>query len=453
MDNYKEILNSLNEPLISNESISVFHKIFVKYTSHPYFKYSFDLLETLCNKTNYDNKKRLLHMALTYLTIILYNSGNTIYISNFDTMILCCFNLGIKAIENQKCIPCLNKLKKIYKEKYINYQKEEIVRVELICIKLLNYKINILTVYDCLYYLLNKNKYLLELATKELENQLMNKIKENIYKKPLDLANEIIFNLKNKNEKIEYPKLLKRKIVPKFQHININNKQFDNKSVKNSSNSYNKNHLSNHMNSNNILSSNKKTSPIYSHQNKYSNIINHINKNKSNIFNMPISLVLPSPGSNFYNYGKNKNKKNITRNIVFGSSRIINSFTNLDIELNNSPGNKTNCESSSPCGSEGISSYIKHNNSGNNLTKNSSNGNVFKKPCLCKKNIKTFFGTNKKDHNRNINDFNGSQEYLFGDSPHKILKDKIANKYFLNTFYYEKEYENNHSKNRIINIH
>ena len=453
MDNYKEILNSLNGPLILNEPISDLHKIFVKYTSHPYFKYSFDLLETLCNKTNYDNKKRLLHMALAYLTIILYNSGNSVYISNFDTMILCCFNLGIKTIENQKYIPCLNKLKKIYKEKYINYQKEEIVRVELICIKLLNYKINVLTVYDCLYYLLNKNKYLLDLATKELENQLMNNIKENIYKKPLDLANEIIINLKNKNDKIDYPKLLKRKIVPKFQQINITNKKFDNKSVKNSNNSYIKNYLSNHMNANNILSSNKKNSPIYSHQNKYSNIISHINKNKSNIYNMPISLVLPNPGSNFYNYGKNKNKKSITRNIVFGSSRVINSFTNLDIELNNSPGNKTNCESSSPCGSEGISSYIKYNKSGNNLTKNSSNGNVFKKPCLCKKNIKTFFGINKKNHNGNSNDFNGSQEYLFGDSPLKILKEKIPNKYFLDTFYYEKEYENNQSKNRVINIH
>jgi hypothetical protein len=453
MDNYKEILNSLNDPLILNEPISDLHKIFVKYTSHPYFKYSFDLLETLCNKTNYDNKKRLLHMSLTYLTKILFNSGNTIYISNFDTMILCCFNLGIKTIENQKCIPCLNKLKKIYKEKYINYQKEEIVKVELICIKLLNYKINILTVYDCLYYLLNKNKYLLELATKELENQLMNKIKENIYKKPLDLANEIIFNLKNKNEKIEYPKLLKRKIVPKLKHININSKQFDIKSVKNSSSSYNKNHLTNHMNSNKILTSNKKNSQVYSHQDKYSNIISHISKNKSNIFNMPISLVLPNPGSNFYNYEKNKNKKSLTRNMAFSSSRFINSFTNLNIELNNSPGKKTNCESSSPCGSEGISSYIMHNNSGNNLIKNSSNGNVFKKPRLCKKNIKTFFGSYKKNHNGNNNDFNGSQEYLFGDSPQKILKEIIPNKCFLNTFYYEKEYENNQSKNRGINIH
>ena len=50
-----------------------------------------------------------------------------------------------KTIENQKVVPCLNKLKKIYKEKFINYQKEEIVKVELICIKLLNYKINLLT--------------------------------------------------------------------------------------------------------------------------------------------------------------------------------------------------------------------------------------------------------------------------------------------------------------------
>ena len=453
MDNYKEILNSLNEPLILSEPISDLHKIFVKYTSHPYFKYSFDLLETLCNKTNYDNKKRLLHMAFTYLTIILYNSGNNVYISNFDTMILCCFNLGIKTIENQKYIPCLNKLKKIYKEKYINYQKEEIVRVELICIKLLNYKINILTAYDCLYYLLNKNKYLLDLATKELENQLVNNIKENIYKKPLNLAKDIIINIKNKNEKIEYPKLIKRKIVPKFHHINFNNKQFDNRSVKNSSSSYNKNHLSSHMNSNNILSSNKKNSPIYFHQNKFSNIISHISKNKSNIFNMPISLLLPNPGSNFYKYGKNRSKKSLTRNIVFGSSRFINSSTNLDIELNNSPGTKTNCESSSPCGSDGISSYIKHNNSGNNLTKNSSNGNVFKKPCLSKKNIKTFFGTSKKNHNGKNYDINGSQEYLFDVSPQKNFEDNITNKCFLNTFYYEKEYENNQNKNRGINIH
>ncbi len=159
---------------------------------------------------------------------------------------------------------------------------------------------------------------------------------------------------------------------------------------------------------------------------------------------MSISLVLFNPGSNFNNSGRNKNKKSITRNSVFGSLRFINSFTNLDIDLNSSPGNKTNCENSSPCESEGFSNYIKHNNSGNNLTKFTSKGNMFKKPCLCKKKYKKRFLERIKKLNGNI-----SQEYLFGDSHQKILKDKIPNKYILNTFYYEKEYENIKVKIRV----
>ena len=197
MDEYKEIMNELNIPLILSKPIANLHKIFIKYTSHPYYKYAFNLLQTLCDKTNYANKKRLLHMAFTYLTLILYNCGNIPYITNFDLMILCCFNLSIKTIQNQNIVPCLNKLKKIYKEKFINYQKEEIVKVEIICLKLLNYKINILTPYECLYYLLytqekNKNKdirkKIIEIGIKELEMKLINNIKENIWKKPLDLA-------------------------------------------------------------------------------------------------------------------------------------------------------------------------------------------------------------------------------------------------------------------------
>ena len=232
MDDYKEIINSLNAPLILSKPISNLHKIFTKYTSHPYYQYAFNLLDSLCYKTNYDNKKRLLHMAFTYLTVILYNCGNIPYISNFDVMILCCFNLSIKTIENQKGVPCLNKLKKIYKEKFNHYQKEEIVKVELICIKLLNYKINLLTTYDCLYYLLNKensnnnkDKNCLDLATKELEKQLINNIKENISKKPLDLAKEIIEKLNKKNNINKYPTLLKRKIVQCHQLNKIKNER------------------------------------------------------------------------------------------------------------------------------------------------------------------------------------------------------------------------------------
>ena len=68
-------------------------------------------------------------------------------------MILCCFYLAVKAFVKQNTIPGLNRLKKIYSEKYINYKNEEIVKAEIICVKLLKYKINFLTVYDCLYYL------------------------------------------------------------------------------------------------------------------------------------------------------------------------------------------------------------------------------------------------------------------------------------------------------------
>ena len=453
MDDYKEILNSLNKPLIPNKPISNLHKIFIKYTSRPYYKYAFDLLDTLCNKTNYENKKRLLHMALAYLTIILYNCGNIPHLSNFDIMILCCFNLSIKVIENQKNTPCLNKLKKIYKEKFLNYQKEEIVKVELICIKLLNYKINIITIYDCLYYLLssNNNKNILELATKELENQIINNIKDNINKKPLDYAKQIINNI----NKTKYPKILvKRKIVPMFHRININKKS--NKKANNNIDKFDNNTSSTDIQIPSYMNNiSKNNSPVYSHHNKNSSIINHNSKIKSNIYNRPISLVLPYTENNYSSYEKNKIKKQLPRQILLSSSNLINSFTNIDIECNNSPVNKTNCESNSPNGSDGISSFIILNNSGVNLTKNSSSGNVFKKPCLDKKNVKTFFRSNKKQTtSKNIqSDLNISQEYIFGDdSPKKMKLEKFKNKCFSNTFYLGKANRFSKSKRRMIKL-
>ena len=464
MDDYQEILNTLNVPLILSKPISNLHKIFTKYTSHPYYQYSFNLLETLCNHTNYDNKKRLLHMAFTYLTAILYNCGNIPYLSNFDIMILACFNLSIKTIENQKVVPCLNKLKKIYKEKFINYQKEEIVKVELICIKLLNYKINLLTTYDCLYYLLsikqnnknnNKGKDFLEIATKELEKQLINNIKENINKKPLDFAKEIIENLNKKRNKINYPKLLKRKIVPMLHQININKSKIEKKNNEkyDNNNSYSNAQMSNYMSN----FSNSKNSPIYSHQSKYSDKLSHRSKLKSNIYNKPISLVLPYTENNYSSNEKKKVKRDITQKLLLSSSTLINSFGNLDVELNNSPFNKTNCESSSQNGSDGISSFIIHNNSGINLTKNSSFGNVFKKPCLKKKYIKTFFTMDKKKDsiNNNKSEVNLTQENIFGDdAPQKSSMKKIKNKFFSNTsFCWGETNRITRSKNRIIKLH
>ena len=448
MDEYKEIMNELNIPLILSKPIANLHKIFIKYTSHPYYKYAFNLLKTLCDKTNYTNKKRLLHMAFTYLTLILYNCGNIPYITNFDLMILCCFNLSIKTIQNQNIVPCLNKLKNIYKEKFINYQKEEIVKVEIICLKLLNYKINILTPYECLYYLLytqekNKNKdmrkKIIEIAIKELEMKLINNIKENIWKKPLDLAKEIINDL-NMKKNIKIPKLLKRKIVPMFRKINVNKKNLEKNKIEkliyDNNNSFNNIQMSNTNNNDNDSNEN---SFIYIHNNQNSDVvISHRNKIKSNIYNKPISLVLSYPETNYSNYKKRKINKSIKRNLIQSSSNLINSFNNIDIELNSSVFNKTNCESSSPNGSDGISSFVKNNNSGINITRNSSSRSIFKKPCLKKNNLKTFFKTDKKKNSNDIiSEVNLSKKNIFDYNYNSYRKISVGkNRNFSRTYYW-----------------
>ena len=91
-----------------------YKNLFQKYTSKLYYKYAYDLLDTLKKKTNYENKKRLLHTSFIYLTYILYNCGNIPYLSNFDLMIFCCFYLGVKVIIKQNKVPGLTKFKKIW---------------------------------------------------------------------------------------------------------------------------------------------------------------------------------------------------------------------------------------------------------------------------------------------------------------------------------------------------
>lgn len=462
MVEYQEIMNTLNKPLILSKPISNLHKIFMKYTNNPYYKYAFDLLETLCTHTNYDNKKRLLHMAFTYLTLILYNCGNIPYLSNFDLMILCCFNLGVKTVENQKNVLCLNKLRKIYKEKFNNYKKEEIVKVELICIKLLNYKIDILTPYECLNYLIynqqkNKKKDFLELATKELENELINNIKENINKKPLDIAQKIVDNINQKKISVKYPKILKKKIVPMFHHTNnINKKKLDNNNQKNNDdNSFIDTLTQNNMS---IISNNKNTQ-LNSHQNNnYSDLKIYHNKLKVNtIYSKPISLVLTYPENSYSSYKKNKINSELNRKLILSSSNLYNSFSKLDIEQNNSPVNKTNCESSSPNGSDGISSFIVYNNSGINLTTQSSSGNAFNNPCLSGKiSERSFRNEISKNSSNNINtELNLNEDYIFGNNLNiKIPAKNKRSNVFSRTVYSGKErWVISKSKKKNIKVH
>ena len=430
MEKYEEILNELNTPLISEpDSIYLNHKIFQKYTSEPYYKYAFDLLDTLCKKTNYQNKKQLLHISFAYLTYILYNCGNIAYLSNFDIMILCCFYLAIKAIIKQNTIPCMSKFKKIYIEKYNNYKNEEIIKAEIICLKLLKYKINILTVYDCLYYLLNNNQNLFNKALENYENEKMLNINDYIYKKPLDLAKEIIHNLDIK-VKLKYPKIIKKKIILNSTNINISKYQNKTNRVISTNFCNNKN--------DNQIDKNSSKNFIY---NKFSTIVNSKNSQ--------VSLLFPKTEKHYSIYKKNSSKKNKNKsNNVLNSSNLVNSFSKMDIELNSSPFNNTNC-SSSPCGSDGLSSFVQQNNSGINiLTKygNNSPNEIFQKPCLYKKNMKTSFILYKKS-NRYINtktNLDLSQEKILEESP----IDKIKDCYLSNTFYSKRK--RNEYKNKYI---
>ena len=430
MEKYEEILNELNTPLISEQdSIYLNHKIFQKYTSQPYYKYAFDLLDTLCKKTNYQNKKQLLHISFTYLIYILYNCGNIAYLSNFDIMILCCFYLAIKAIIKQNTIPCMSKFKKIYIEKYNNYKNEEIIKAEIICLKLLKYKINILTVHDCLYYLLYNNQDLFNKALENYENEKMLNINDYIYKKPLDLSKEIIHNLDIK-VKLKYPKIIKKKIILNSTNINISKYQNKTNRVIASNFCNNKN--------DNQIDKNSSKNFIY---NKFSTIVNSKNSQ--------VSLLFPKTEKHYSIYKKNSSKKNKNKsNNVLNSSNLVNSFSKMDIELNSSPFNNTNC-SSSPCGSDGLSSFVQQNNSGINiLTKygNNSPNEIFQKPCLYKKNMKTSFILYKKS-NRYINtktNLDLSQEKILEDSP----IDKIKDCYLSNTFYSKRK--RNEYKNKYI---
>ena len=143
-----------NEPIIAKKNFSISnHKIFKKYSSELYQKYTFELLETLCNKSNYEHKTKILYKSIYFLLKFLYKSKNEIYVQNYDLIILISFYLGIKTNENQNKIPSLVKLKNIYQEKFGTYSNKEIKESELIYIKIIEYNINFMTVYDFLFYI------------------------------------------------------------------------------------------------------------------------------------------------------------------------------------------------------------------------------------------------------------------------------------------------------------
>jgi hypothetical protein len=196
MKNKIELLEKSNIPLIPSKISKYGHKVFIKYTSGYYYKYIYEQLNILCVNSKSINKNSLFYKSLKCLLKILYNSNNYEYILDLDLLILSSFYLGLKLNELITKVPKIKKLKEIYPEKYSNFEPQNIKKAEIICIKLLEYNIDILTVYDCLVFLLNDNNYLFDLTLKELDDEIKNNLYNYIERPPMEIAHYCISKAK-----------------------------------------------------------------------------------------------------------------------------------------------------------------------------------------------------------------------------------------------------------------
>ena len=210
---FSQSIEMFNKPIIKEKEYKCSnHKIFKKYSSPPYQKYTFELLETLCKNSPYENKQKIFHKSINFLLKFLFKSKNNILISNYDLIILISFYLGIKTCENQKKIPKLKKLKSIYKEKFGQLENIDIKIAEIIFIKLLEYNINFMTAYDYLCYLFQNKQEFIELPRNNLEIIIKENILEYCCKNPISLIHDCIEKAE-KNKWLRCQVIMKRKLI------------------------------------------------------------------------------------------------------------------------------------------------------------------------------------------------------------------------------------------------
>lgn len=273
-------IEMFNRPIIKEKKyVCSNHKIFKKYSSPPYQKYTFELLETLCKNSPYENKQKIFHKSINFLLQFLFKGKNNILISNYDLIILISFYLGIITCENQKKIPKLKKLKSIYKEKFGQLENIEIKNAEIIFIKLLDYNINFMTAYDYLCYLFQNKQEFIELPRNNLEIIIKENILEYCCKNPITLVQDCIEKVE-KSKALRCPVIIKRKLI-NSQQQRKNPLNFD---IPNNNNN-NRNNINNSNNANINRSPNKDESLSTSLSSGYYNN-NHSNDgNNANIKN------------------------------------------------------------------------------------------------------------------------------------------------------------------------
>lgn len=367
-------MESLNKALFNNNFLPVEHMVFFKYTSPNYYKYSFDLLKLLFLKSNYKKYNNIFYISLYFYLKILKESGNNIYFKNLDILIFCCFYLGIKSSVNQTDNITINKLKMLYKEKYNGITNQEIKEGEIICLKLLNYNLNIMTPYDYLLYILNDNQEIIDETIEELDSKIILGIKYFIFCKPKELAEEIA-------EKIKIKKRLKnsnsnyKKINKKIQPLTLymKTKKIQEKILK-------FRHI--------LGGSAEKPKTLFK---KYYNNNNFSKSNKICKIN-PLKTDIGIPIEGIY---KKKLKNNVN---ISTRSKRINLISHCCSFTNNI---KTNDNSSElKIDLFNIKNfYLDNNSSGSNkdlLNLKNSNSNIFKKPSINKNKVKTFFQIDNK---------------------------------------------------------
>ncbi len=203
------ILKNLGKPTFPINISSSTNKIFIKYSDNELRKSHIDIIFNLCKNSNFKNKESLLYQTLIFHDLILYNCGNDDIIKDINLMILTTFFISIKAIGTQITLITIEQLKKL-NNKFSHYKNEQIVQMEILCLKILKYNINVLTCYDCLKIILlnhQVNDDFSETAKDLLHTIIFGDIKDYIFKLPYNLALEVFEKVKfkfNQKQNIKY---------------------------------------------------------------------------------------------------------------------------------------------------------------------------------------------------------------------------------------------------------
>lgn len=300
-----DLFKKSNISIIPSKFIEQEHKTFIKYLKDDNYKYTYDILKILSNNSKSINKISLFHKSMKCLLKVIYNLYNIENPFDYDLLILSCFYIGLKLNELRTKVPKIKKLKEIYPQKYNNYDQISIRQTELICIKLLNYNIDIVTSYDCLFGLLYNNNILFDSACKELENITKNNIIDFLSIPPLDIAHYCINKAKRLKHYYIHPSLLMTEYNKKNNEKRPN-KLDDSCSIQTTSTFTKLKHSY-------ILSS----ETIYSDQNNDKNI-KRVNNQKNSIYNCSFKILKKL--SNVNKTNKNNNNTNETNFTDFKNS-------------------------------------------------------------------------------------------------------------------------------------